>query len=210
MLDDARLLDWFTRHEGNVPHMYRDARGNVAVGIRHPLESPAVAQRLAFMRRADGERATRAEIAADYDAIAAQPVGLAWPRYRAATTLELPTTAIEALFLQRIARFRAELTLHFTGYEAFPEAARLALLDIAYDVGGNGLLTRFPRLVRGVRAGDWAWCARECTRADVTRERDAATRALFEAAAVVRRPTFAAAATLGAPVPPPTSLHLTP
>ena len=184
-LNLAHIKQQTCRFEGSVNHMYLDTVGKVTVGVGNMLSSVEQAQELPFVDRRTGRRATPQEIAADFEAVQRQPKGLFHGRYARCTKLSLPDEAVDALLEQRLHQFEGDLRRLYPGFDDFPEGAKLGLLDMAYNLGAGALAHRWPRLNAAVRSRDWAGVARESRRRGVNEERNAATRALFEAAALV-------------------------
>jgi hypothetical protein len=53
---------------------------------------------------------------------------------------------------------------------------------MAYNLGVNGLLTKFPKMLAAVDSGDWETASAESARKGIADRRNAATAALFRAA----------------------------
>ena len=168
--------------EGSVPHLYLDTRGFVTVGVGNMIPNVEAAQTLAFVRRDGGAPAGAEDIAADYDAVKDRPYGQGYTAasFKPHTALDLPETEIDALLDRRIAEFEAGLRSDFGNYDNYPDRARLGLLDMAFNLGNHGLITKFPTFTTAARAGDWTTCAQECRRIGVGDARNAEVRKLFE------------------------------
>lgn len=171
----------FDRFEGRVPHMYLDTVGLVTVGVGKMLPDAASAQKLPFLRRVDKQPASAIEIAADFHAVRSQPKGLLAGAYKKFTQLELSNAAIDDLLKVTVARFEAELRQRLPAYAGCPAPAKAALLDMAYNLGVDGLL-KFNRLKAAVAAGNWVQAAAECRRNGPSPERNEWTRQQFLAA----------------------------
>ena len=94
--------------EGCIPHMYLDTVGKVTVAVGQMLPTAAEAERLIFIRRDNGNRATSAEIRQDFQSVARQIAGRVAAAYKQFTQLDMPDDAINALLDARIEGF--ELT----------------------------------------------------------------------------------------------------
>lgn len=189
MLDTDAYLPQLTIFEGSVPFMYVDTAANVTVGVGNLLANPASAQALAFVVRptdgsdpAQAPAATPDQIAAEFASVSGQQKGEPWPYYKQFTTLELPDAAIQALLLSRVQGFTAELIGAFPEFNSYPDPACAALFDMAFNLGLNGLLTKFPHFCQAVRNQDWATAAAQCTRGGIQASRNAWTAAQFQAA----------------------------
>lgn len=179
-------------NEGNAPWMYLDTRGNVTVGIGHLLDGPARAVALPFVHDDGGDRADPDEIAAAYAAVrsAGRKAARGAGAFRDVSGLRLPPAAIEALYADDFEAVLAAVRKAFRavggGFDSYPLPARLAVLDMAFNLGVRGLYRGFPRFRElGLGRRDFATAARECRRTGISPARNARTRdLLLEAAAV--------------------------
>lgn len=168
--------------EGSIPHMYLDTRRFVGVG--NLLRTAEAAQALAFVRRDSGDAANETEITADFDAVRHRPYGQSYTAasFKAHTALDLPKAEIDALLDRRIAEFEDGLRESFRGYDSFPDRARLGLIDMAFNLGTFGLVTKFPSFTQAAREQDWKVCAQECQRRGISQTRNDEVKKLFEEA----------------------------
>src|ERR1700730_19449587 len=131
--------------EGCVPWMYRDTVAKVTVGVGLMLPSADAATVLPFTHA--GRAATAAEIAADFARVATMAEGKAADFYRHPTSPELAQPTIDAKLLEVLEGFEGRLRAAMAGYDSFPGGVKLALLDMAYNLGPAGLVTGYPRLL---------------------------------------------------------------
>jgi len=178
----ATTLADFNEWEGRIPHMYLDTRGFVTVGVGYLLADAAAAQALPFVRRADRVAASPTEVRTDFDRVHQQAMGKLAQSYRVFTQLDLPDPAIDALLQATVARFEAGLVQNFTAYATYPAPAKRALIDMAYNLGIDGLL-KFKRLKAAVQARNWAQAAAESHRNGPSDDRNDWTRQMFLKAA---------------------------
>jgi GH24 family phage-related lysozyme (muramidase) len=168
--------------EGCVPWMYRDTVGKVTVGVGLMLPDAKAAEALPFVM---GTRAaTPEEIAAEYARVDAMPMGRASAFYKAPTSLILTQQTIDAKLTSVLAGFETDLRAQFPHYDGFPDAIKLALLDMIYNLGPAGLFKGFPHLVTAVQTGAWAQAAEHCTRRGPGPARNDWTREQFLSAVV--------------------------
>lgn len=170
----ADFNDW----EGRIPYMYVDTRGFVTVGVGYMLPHAGAAAELPFVWREGGQRATTDEIRTEFDRVHQQPMGKLAQAYKPFTKLDLPDAAIDALLKTTADRFELGLTQNFTGYRNYPAPAKRALLDMAYNLGIDGLL-KFKKLKAAVEAGNWAGAAAESYRNGPSKDRNDWTRQMF-------------------------------
>ncbi len=170
---------YFRKEEGVVSHMYLDTHKPplVTVGVGFMIPTAEAAVDYPFVNRHSTERATPSAIRAEWRAINKLPGSKVASWYRPYTTLDLPDADIERLLRDKLQEFDAGLAKAFS--LDIPEDAHLGLLDMAYSMGIHGLTTKYPKFCAAVRARDWATCAAECERKNVSKERNKATRALF-------------------------------
>lgn len=159
--------------EGCVPWMYRDSVGKVTVGVGLMLPDAAAACALPF--EAASVPATAQQIEAEFARVAALPLGRLPSFYRTAASLELPEPVIDARLSAVLEGFEATLRARITGYDALPDAVKMALLDMAYNLGPAGLLDGYPRLIHALESGAWAAAAAQCAREGINTARNAWT-----------------------------------
>jgi GH24 family phage-related lysozyme (muramidase) len=184
-IDYTRAKRLLEPSEGNISHMYRDTNGFVTVGIGNMLPSVSAAQALPFVDRTTNNAATAVQIAADYAAVAAQPQAKAARFYRPFTKVDLPNVKIEELFRSRVDEFVDQLKAAYPDFDTYPDGAKLALLDMAFNMGTGKLksLTEWPKLNAAIGKKDWATAAAQCNRPDANARRNSETKALFTSAA---------------------------
>jgi GH24 family phage-related lysozyme (muramidase) len=169
--------------EGNIPHMYLCSKGYVTVGIGNMMPDANAASALPFVNRTTNNSATKAEVAADFAAVSKQVKGKVARQYRQFTALDLPDVQINWLFQKRIEEFQKQLRKSYSKYDSYPSAVQLALLDMAFQLGTNGLKNKWPKLNKAIDAEDWAEAANNCMRPDANAIRNGGTKVLFQRAA---------------------------
>lgn len=119
-----------------------------------------------------------AEARHDYLTLRVLPAGKPSGYYERFMIARMPLEGMRSVFDQRVAAFEAQLLEIFDGI-VIPPPARLALVDMLYNMGTKRFRIGFPRLQAAVRAGDWEGVARESHRQKVQDRRNAVTAALF-------------------------------
>jgi len=110
--------------------------------------------------------------------------GIEVNQYLKANTLdEITQEQQQKLFNLTYGRMEAAVKDKFSDYEKYPKSAQEAVTDMAYNLGLNGLLTKFPKFVDAVKKQDWDQAAQESKRKGVGFERNQAVRELLEQAA---------------------------
>jgi GH24 family phage-related lysozyme (muramidase) len=163
--------------EGSIPWMYRDTVGKVTVGVGMMLPDVAAATRLPFALA--GRSATEEEIAAEFARVDALPMGRPALFYYAPDKPELAQAEIDSLLCTVLTGFEGELRTALAGYDRFPDGVKMALLDMAYNLGPAGLLHGYPRMLKAVEAGNWAQAAANCERVGPGAARNNWTRQMF-------------------------------
>lgn len=183
-------------HEGNIPHMYLDTVGAVTVGVGNMMPTAADAQKLGFVDRSTGKKATADEIKADFDEVAKQAKGKIASKYKANTKLDLPEADITALLDTRIAGFKGELKKEFPDFDKYPLRVQFALLEMAFNLGTQGVVKKFPSFTAGIKqnnAEGWLKAAKESNRPQVSADRNSTVKQWLEDAAAAEKAKAAAA-----------------
>jgi GH24 family phage-related lysozyme (muramidase) len=169
--------------EGIVPWMYLDTKGFVTVAVGELLANPASALALAFVD-AYNQPSTPDAIASEYSRVSSLPPGK-YPAafYRSPASPTLPHPAIDALLLRHLTFFDTQLSQRFPNYPAFPDPAKLSLLDMIYNLGVTGLYKGYPTLMSYVQNQNWAGAASQCHRNGPSPQRNDWTSQQFLAAA---------------------------
>jgi GH24 family phage-related lysozyme (muramidase) len=157
--------------------MYRDTVGKVTVGVGLMLPDAKAAQALPFLL--NNRPVTPEDIAAEYARVDALPQGRAAAFYKTQTSLELTQQTIDAKLLSVLENFEADLRTEFPHYDTFPDAIKLALLDMIYNLGPQGLFHGFPHLISAIQTGNWSLAADHCTRRGPAPARNDWTRQQF-------------------------------
>jgi GH24 family phage-related lysozyme (muramidase) len=168
--------------EGCVPWMYRDTVGKVTVGVGLMLPDARAAQTLPFVF--ETRPATQEEIAIEYARVNALPLGHTSAFYKTFTSMQLTQQTIDAKLISVLEGFESDLRTQLPHYDNLPDAIKLALLDMIYNLGPAGLFKGFPHLIVAVQTGDWAQAAEHCMRRGPSAARNAWTRQQFLSAVV--------------------------
>ena len=176
----SKIRNGLKAEEGCVQHMYLDTRGFVTVGVGHLISSADSARKLGFVCRDSGEAATAEQIETDFNAVKQQPAARIASFYRDSTALDMPMEAIDSLLDAQIDEFETGIRNRLPDYDQYPDDAREALLDMAFNLGIGGLFGKFPKLIGYAEQEDWQNCARECRRIGISDARNLATRSKFE------------------------------
>ncbi|MEZ5887850.1 MAG: phage minor head protein [Paracoccaceae bacterium] len=159
------IEDW----EDSVDHMYLDTNDNVTVGIGTLLPDAESAAALAFRDRASGDLASAEDIRAEFDIIDAMDGSTSRRAsyYEQFTELYLPSVEISRLVREHVRNDFDELLTMFPAFGNFPLSAQVALWDMIYNLGPEGLRRGFPRMRQAIEDGDWEEAARQSHRLDI-------------------------------------------
>ncbi len=169
------------RFEGCVPWMYLDTAGKVTVGSGTMLPTPEAASALPF--EVAGSAVASAAIVAEFHRVAALPPGRLPAFYSQPSSPHLTMSCIDDRLRSVLVDFETDLRQHLPRYDRLPDPAKLALLDMAYNLGVVGLVHGYPHLMAAVAAENWTSAAAECLRHGISRERNSWTQIEFLAAA---------------------------
>lgn len=178
----AAFPTFVTRFEGRLPFMYLDVKGLVTTAIGNLIDPMLPALALPWLHKSDGLPATRAEIVNEWNKVKAAQVlrRLGGGHFAQLTRLCLADDAIDALVRARLSLNESILHSGFGGWDLYPAAAQLGILDMAWNMGPA---FGFPKFRAAAKLLDWATCADECTIVDAPAERNACHDRLFRFAA---------------------------
>jgi GH24 family phage-related lysozyme (muramidase) len=182
------------RWEGAHRFMYVDTRGYVTTGIGHLLKNADAALALPWQHKATGRLATGAEVRAvfgrvcekwaDYKRENPNGKGMSAPKFEPVSDLVLPDGLATKLARDRLqGEFLPKLKDLFPSFDRYPIPAQRALVDMAYNLGVDGLRKKFPTFVAACRDGNFALAAKDSERSSSRKERNDATRSLLLEAA---------------------------
>lgn len=154
------VVDDLIRWEGFVSWLYLDTREHVTVGIGMLLRDVEAAFALPFTA-SRGQQASHDEIRFDFERVAGMEPGLAARFYRAPCSVELPTSTMRALAVERLNTvYLPGLRALLLAFDSFPAGPQSALIDMSWNLGLGGL-AKFGNLLHCCRDQDWEAAAVE-------------------------------------------------
>jgi GH24 family phage-related lysozyme (muramidase) len=165
-------LERTKRFEGSISHMYLDTVGAVTVGVGRMLPDAVAAAKLAFLRNADQAAAAAQEIKDEFSVVHGKEKGKVASFYKQFTTLHLTDATIDTLLTEDLERVVTGLTGKLPDYGSYPEKVQEALVDMAFNLGLNGLMTKFPKFVGHIKQRGWKAAAGECKRGGISDARN--------------------------------------
>ena len=187
-MTQEEIFGHFEKHEGAIGHMYLDTVGKVTIGIGFMIPDPHSALAYRLINRATGNAAGSQEKLADWTRVSQQTKGKIAQSYRRFTTLDMPEDEVRRVLDDKLRGYAESLRTQFAAFDAFPGTAQLALLDMIFNLGPNGLFRGFPKLCGAARRQDWTMCAAESKRLGISQDRNDDTRNLFLAAVAAPAP----------------------
>ena len=172
-----RAIEQLKQFEGSVPWMYLDTAGKVTVGVGSMLPDARAAGRLRFL--AGDRAATTEEIARDFARVSGLSKGKPAPFYRKTGGLRLTEETIDERLREVLEGFEGYLRSHIRDYDGLPDAAKMALLDMVYNLGPGRLFQEYPKLLAAVEARNWTGAAAASLRRGPGAARNAWTREQF-------------------------------
>jgi len=170
-------------HEDSTDYMYRDTSGRVTVGVGHMISSESAAQKIKFT---NGDKAaTTEQISAGYKAVkdSKLPLNTRATKFEGLSELRVSDTVISDLFAGDIATAEAGAKHIFPDFDSLPESLQIGIVDMVFTTGTNGVENTFSNFTKAVKEKDWAKAAKESRRPQLSDERNAYVRGLFEDAA---------------------------
>jgi GH24 family phage-related lysozyme (muramidase) len=168
-LDDA--VAKISSFEGRIHWMYLDTRGNVTTGVGQMIPNAISAMEYPF-RRSNAELATMDEIAAEFKLVQALKPGLVAAAYRRMSSLLLDDASINIILRATLAESASELSRLFPLFYTYPDPAKVALLDMQFNLGSSKLAHKFSGFCRAVNLLRWPLAAQQCHRLDIAQERN--------------------------------------
>jgi GH24 family phage-related lysozyme (muramidase) len=166
-MDTASYLDEsmakIEEFEGRVPWLYLDEPGLVTVGVGNMLPNVLAAERLPFQNAA-GILSTTDEIKADFSRVAAMSPNHLPTFYLCSTSIRLTDYTIESLLFRVVTEVDGYLRNFFSRFEVWPTPAKLATLDMVYNLGPGRFGRGYPNLIRALFAQNWTDAATESAR----------------------------------------------
>ena len=167
MTEDVLLqcIEKAVEFEGCIAWLYRDYsdKGIVTCASGLALFSQADALRLPW-HETDGSLSGPAQVARDYQAVLAAPLGHTAGYYENLTACRLRPDDMRDLCRADLLREWGKLIKHFPLADSYPEAAQAALIDLALNLGGD-FPPKWPKFTAAVLAGDWSEAAAQSHRA---------------------------------------------
>lgn len=163
-------FDFTSKYEGVCPWMYLDTRGHVTAGVGFLLPDLAAAQRLAW--------SPASAVRLDWVMVTSMKAGLPAAEYRKVTVARLDESTMRAEFGRRMAAYEGTVARSLPRYYTLPPSVRMAVLDMAWQLG-PGFLVTWPKFREAVVAREWEKAAQESFRKDAQAARNEATAALL-------------------------------
>lgn len=149
--------------EATIPWMYLDTRSNVTTAVGMLLRNAADALNLPWVD-VKGNPATAYDVTAEFLRVQKMPAGREAKYYYEENAPKLQLIEISHLLDATVAVLDGELAKTFDKYAQFPAPAKLALLDMLYNLGLAKLTREYPHFCTAVAQMAWERAADNCHR----------------------------------------------
>ena len=203
--------------ETPIPWMYLDSVGLVTVGCGTMLPNSDAAAAIPFYHEGNGAAASAVEVGAAWDSLhaesATQKAAVSKDKfgaqhYKSSSDLRITGQTSSDLRDQHIGSDYNQLCLIYVHFDLLPDAAKLALFDMIYNLGAGRAavaahaatkghkatharkatgLRAFASMNLAIRSGDWESAAASCSRKGIPVERNAMTARQFRSCARSRQ-----------------------
>lgn len=165
------LPDEIVAEEGCVPHLYLDTRGNVTCGVGRLVKKAGELGNYSWsdFTAALKDFATLQEMARN------SSYGMKWPASRYKPLMKARMLNPREGLVESIKAIDKALTKRVPGFEQHPVAVQEALIDMAYNLGTDGLVKGYPKMFAALAVPDYVWAADECHRNGVSDTRNRRT-----------------------------------
>ena len=137
-----------TTFEGYLPYMYLDRLGLVTTGMGNLIDPLPMAQALPW-KKADGTRATAAEIGANWQLVKARQdlKGHGGGAFKNVQNLHLDDADIQALINSKLDQNDKALSARFPGYPSWPADAQMGTNSMSWAMGSHFNYPKFQQAV---------------------------------------------------------------
>ncbi|MDX2469739.1 MAG: hypothetical protein QNL04_04065 [SAR324 cluster bacterium] len=184
-LDKSELKKQVIGFERRVEHMYLDTAKipNVTVGIGINIKDTKKAKKFPFVWQKDeteedrkngygtgqegaplrkaGSLATKKDILKEHKYIQDQTKKMDAKNYKKFTRLRLGDKTIDSTYDAEVLEKKGQLKKLFPEFDSFPAPAKLALLNMIFNMG-YGTFSTFDNLITHVLARNWQGASEEC------------------------------------------------
>lgn len=170
--------------EGAIPYLYLDSAvpPNVTAAIGLMLPDFEASQALPWYVTDFSRAATQLEVAQDWARVKAMRGGMMVAQYRNADGLSLTDSDMLSMLRSELGGIDAQLVTMYASYPNWPDPAKLATLDMAYNLGLRELHDGYPVFDRAANEEDWLTCSGQCHRNGPSFARNQWTAEQFSAA----------------------------
>ena len=160
--------------------MYLDTnkQATVTVGVGEMIPNAEAALDYRF-RRPNAEFADRAEIIAEFTRVKQMTPGYSAKAYRRSDSLLLADEDIDEALRKTMSECITDLASLFPDFHDYPAPAKVALIDMCFNLGVTKLRLNFPKFCQLVKLQRWEAASLECHRIGPSEERNAWTKEQF-------------------------------
>jgi GH24 family phage-related lysozyme (muramidase) len=178
-MTESDYISKLREFEGDWDFMYQDSKGFVTIGVGILLKDASAAKGsgISYKNRETGKTATPAEIEADWKAVKAAPKKLKEAKYKQYTKLDA-TGGLDTRLKKELGQAKSNAKSYYPDFDKLPDNVQWALVDIAFNTGGDGLkgFTEMKKLIEKAMQSktkeDWEAAAKESHRLDIQSSRN--------------------------------------
>ena len=167
--------------EGSKNYMYCDSRGNVTIGVGNMLPNSNAAAKLGFKK--GKSQATTKQIKDDFEKVKNNyKKGYKASYYKQFSDVRLADKTIKSNLKEEIKSVVKRLKVRISKYNknhsktidfiGLPANVKVAMVDMAYNLGLNGLFNKFPTFLKHIANGDYKKAAKESKRGGIQKSRN--------------------------------------
>lgn len=167
------LIDDIASEEGMIPYIYLDSRGNPTCGVGMLLTTASDVDRFRWTDQTQARQDYKNALAL----VAAGSYGPAWPASRYAKLMRARMLDSREGLADQLATIEGCLVRQWYGYNILPPGVQEAMVDMAFNLGVNGLVKGYPKMIAHLGIGQYAQAAKESHRKGISDARNARTAA---------------------------------
>lgn len=152
------------RFEGAVRSMYLDTRANVTVGVGFLIPNELSACGYPFYLPGAILEALPSDITLAFNKVKAMVPGQPALAYAYMGCLVLRDADIDHLLLATLQGIDDTLEKTYTNFLAWPDSAKMGIMDMAFNLGATELRSGYPRFNAAAQVANFGVMAAECNR----------------------------------------------
>lgn len=170
--------------EGVIDYLYQDSLGKVTIGIGNLIKNIDDMTRIDLLTHEGikaSEQQKREAYTRVYNAPGYRSDGrpLAAPYYKKYSKPRMTCAEIKKQLSTSVLKFYNEIKIIFPCFDTFPHEAKLACMDMLFNLGMTALNSKWPRFKSAVKKRNWQEAAVQSYRYQLSKRRNSDIRLLF-------------------------------